>query len=67
MKIKHSLEFETEFIGDYGNSIVATYPEEFLKEMLVSMLHELVVPRLQPALDELNDNGSWAILRVADR
>lgn len=66
MKIKHSLEFETEFLGEYGSNIVATYPEEFLKEMLVSMLHELVVPRLQPALDELNENSSWAILRVAE-
>lgn len=66
MKIKHSLEFETEFIGEYGNHIVTAYPEEFLKQMLVSMLHDLVVPRIQPVLDEINDGGSWAILRVAE-
>lgn len=66
MKIRHSLDFETEFIGEYGNQIVATYPEEFLKQMLVSMLHDLVVPRIQPVLDEINDGGSWAILRVAE-
>lgn len=65
MKIKHSLEFETEFIGEHGSHIVATYPEEFLKQMLVSLLHELVVPRIQPVIDEINDGGSWAILRVA--
>lgn len=66
MKIKHSLEFETEFTGDYGSHIIATYPEEFLKQMLVSMLHDLVVPEIQPVLDKINENGSWAILRVAE-
>ena len=66
MKIKHSLDFETEFIGDYGSHIVSTYPEEFLKQMLVSMLHDLVVPEIQPVLDKINENGSWAILRVAE-
>lgn len=66
MKIKHSLEFETEFTGDYGNSIVATYPEEFLKDMLTSLLREVVAPRLKPILDEINENGTWAILRVAE-
>ena len=66
MKIKHSLEFETEFTGDYGNSIIATYPEEFLKDMLTSLLREVVAPRLQPILDEINENGTWAILRVAE-
>jgi len=65
MKIKHSLEFETEFIGEYGSHIVATYSEEMLRSLLVSLLHDLVVPRIQPVLDEINENGSWAILRVA--
>lgn len=66
MKIKHSLDFETEFIGDYGSHIVSTYPEEMLKSLLVSMLHDLVVPEIQPVLDKINENGSWAILRVAE-
>jgi hypothetical protein len=65
MKIKHSLEFETEFMGEYGSHIVATYSEEMLRSLLVSLLHDLVVPRIQPVLDEINENGSWAILRVA--
>ena len=66
MKIKHSLEFETEFMGEYGSHIVATYPEEMLRSLLVSLLHDLVVPKIQPVLDEMNENGSWAILRVAE-
>lgn len=65
MKIKHSLEFETEFMGEYGSHIVATYSEEMLRSLLVSLLHDLVVPKIQPVLDEINENGSWAILRVA--
>lgn len=66
MKIKHSLEFETEFMGEYGSHIVETYSEEMLRSLLVSLLHDLVVPRIQPVLDEINENGSWAILRVAE-
>ena len=64
MKIRHSLDFETEFIGEYADSLISRYSEEQLNQILVSMLHDLVVPRLQPVLDEINENGSWAILRV---
>jgi hypothetical protein len=64
MKIRHSLEFETEFIGEYAETIISRYSEEQINHILVSMLHDLVVPRLQPTLDEINENGSWAILRV---
>jgi hypothetical protein len=34
--------------------------------MLESMLKELLAPRIQPALDEINAGGSYAILKVAD-
>jgi len=34
--------------------------------MLESMLKELLAPRIQPALDEINANGSYAILKVAN-
>jgi hypothetical protein len=53
-------------MGEYGSHIVATYSEEMLRSLLVSLLHDLVVPRIQPVLDEINENGSWAILRVAE-
>lgn len=66
MKIRHSLDFETEFIGEYADSLISRYSEEQMNAILVSMLHDLVVPRIQPVLDEINENGSWAILRVAE-
>ena len=34
--------------------------------MLEGMLKELIAPTLQPALDEINKGGSWAILKVAN-
>jgi hypothetical protein len=33
-------------------------------QMLESMLKELLAPRLQPILDEINAGGSYAILKV---
>jgi hypothetical protein len=35
-------------------------------KMLESMLKEMLAPRIQPALDELNEGNSWAILKVAN-
>jgi hypothetical protein len=34
--------------------------------MLEGLLKEVLAPRIQPALDEINENGSYAILKVAD-
>jgi hypothetical protein len=34
--------------------------------MLESMLKDLIAPKLGPILDEINANGSYAILKVAD-
>jgi hypothetical protein len=34
--------------------------------MLEGMLKDLVGSRLQPILDEINENGSYAILKVAN-
>jgi hypothetical protein len=36
------------------------------KTMLEGLLKEVLAPRIQPALDEINENGSYAILKVAD-
>lgn len=66
MKIKHNLEFETEF--DESNPLtleLKIMPEQAIKAMLEDMLKELVVPSLEPILEDLNRNGSWAILKVA--
>ena len=40
--------------------------QEMQKEMLEGMLKQLLTPRIQPALDEINAGGSYAILKVAD-
>jgi hypothetical protein len=40
--------------------------EEMRIAMLEGMLKELLAPRIQPMIDELNENGSYAILKVAE-
>ena len=39
---------------------------EMRRMMLESMLKELLAPRIQSVLDEINANGSYAILKVAE-
>jgi glycine cleavage system protein P-like pyridoxal-binding family len=67
MKIEHNLKFVTEFADNHP----VTHQMQMLDEntrivMLESMLKELVGSRLQPILDEINANGSYAILKVAE-
>ena len=67
MKIQHSLNFVTEFAEGHPVTLtVSAMPEKVLIEMLEGMLKELVAPRLQPILDEINAGGSYAILKVAE-
>jgi hypothetical protein len=67
VKIEHSLKFVTEVDETHpiGMQLLALEKEMQVK-MLESMLKEMLAPRIQPALDELNENGSYAILKVAD-
>jgi hypothetical protein len=68
VKIEHNLTFVTELDETHPIGIrLMSLPEEMRVAMLESMLKELLVPRIQPALDELNENGSYAILKVADQ
>jgi hypothetical protein len=67
MRIEHNLKFVTEF--KEGHPV--TKQVEMLDEntrifMLEGMLKELVGSRLGPILDEINANGSYAILKVAE-
>jgi hypothetical protein len=67
MNIEHNLKFVTEFKS--GHPVTAqmeALPESMRIEMLEGMLKELVGSRLQPILDEINANGSYAILKVAN-
>jgi hypothetical protein len=67
MIIRHSLDFETVLDEDSeAYETILQMPEEYVKAMLEGMLKQLVAPSLEPVLEELNKNGSWAILRLAE-
>ena len=67
VEIKHSLHFVTEVDETHpvGMQLLAL-SESMRVVMLEGMLKELLAPRIQPALDEINAGGSYAILKVAD-
>jgi hypothetical protein len=67
MKIEHNLKFVTEFMeGHPVTRQMEMLDEQSQIQMLEGMLKELVGSRLQPILDEINANGSYAILKVAN-
>jgi len=67
MRIEHNLKFVTEFKdGHPVTQQVQMLDEDTRIFMLESMLKDLVGSRLQPILDEINANGSYAILKVAE-
>ena len=67
VSIKHNLAFVTEVDETHpvGISLLAL-SESMRKTMLESMLKELLAPRIQPAIDKINENGTYAILKVAN-
>jgi hypothetical protein len=67
VKIPHTLKFVTEVDENHpvGKQLL-NLTQEMQVLMLESMLKELLAPRIQPALDEINKNGSYAILKVAE-
>ena len=66
-KIEHSLNFVTEVDETHpvGMQLLAL-SQEMQKEMLEGMLKQLLAPAIQPVIDNLNANGSYAILKVAE-
>lgn len=66
-KIEHSLKFVTEVDETHpvGMQLMAL-SEEMRVALLEGMLRELVAPAIQPVIDELNERGSYAILKVAE-
>jgi hypothetical protein len=65
--VEHSLKFVTEF--DETHPIAQRFlslDEEAQIAMLESMLKDLLVSAIQPVIDHLNENGSYAILKVAN-
>ena len=67
VQIEHNLKFITEVDETHpiGMQLV-NLEKEMQIVMLESMLKELLAPRLKPILDEINEGGSYAILKVAD-
>ncbi len=64
--IEHNLRFVTELDETHPTAIrLLNLEKEMQIAMLETMLKELLAPRIQPVLDEINENGSYAILRVA--
>jgi hypothetical protein len=66
VKIEHSLKFVTEVDETHPVGIRLLALEKKMQvTMLEGMLKEMLVPLIQPALDEVNEGGSYAILKVA--
>ena len=66
VKIPHSLNFVTEF--DETHPVAQRFlslSELDQIAMLEGMLKQLLAPAIQPAIDEINAGGSYAILKVA--
>jgi hypothetical protein len=67
VKVEHSLKFVTEFDETHPVAIrLLSLEKEMQVTFLERMLKEMLAPRIQPALDEINEGGSYAILKVAD-
>ena len=65
--VEHKLRFVTEF--DETHPIAKEFlllDEVSQIHLLESMLKDLLTPKLKPVLDEINANGSYAILKVAE-
>ena len=67
VSVEHSIKFVTEFDETHPIS------QRFLQldkqaqvEMLEGMLKELVLPTIQPVIKDINENGSYAILKVVE-
>ena len=63
--IKHSIKLETILDENHETSKrLLALPTPLRTTMLNQMVSDLVVPKLEPILEELNKNGSYAILKV---
>jgi len=66
-KLEHSLKFVTEFDETHPVAQRFLSLDNYSQiAMLESMLKSLVLPAIQPAIDEINEGGSYAILKVAE-
>jgi hypothetical protein len=65
VSVEHSIKFVTEFDETHpvSKQFLAISKEEQVK-MLEGMLKELVLPAIYPVINNINEGGSYAILRV---
>jgi hypothetical protein len=68
VNIEHSLKFITEVDETHpiGMQLLAL-EKEMQVAMLEGMIKELLVPAITPVIADLNENGSYAILKVANK
>jgi hypothetical protein len=65
VEIKHSLNFVTQFDENHPIAKQAlALPQSDLVALLEGMLKDLLVPALLPEINKINENGSYAILKV---
>ena len=65
--VEHSLNFITEF--DETHPVAQRFLQLTKYDqiaMLEGMLKQLILPAIQPAIEEINAGGSYAILKVAN-
>jgi hypothetical protein len=63
--IEHSLKFVTEVDENNPTGMrLLSLEKKMQVEMLEGMLKELLAPALAPVIEDINKNGSWAILKV---
>jgi hypothetical protein len=65
VEIQHSLNFVTQFDENHPIAKQAlALPHSELVTLLEGMLKDLLVPTLLPEINKINENGSYAILKV---
>jgi hypothetical protein len=65
VEIKHSLHFVTQVDETHpiGKQLL-DLEDEMRIQLLEGMLKSLLVPALLPVIEQINENGSYAILKV---
>jgi len=65
VSVEHSIKFVTEFDETHPISQRFLQLEDSAQvEMLEGMLKALVLPAIEPLIENINENGSYAILKV---
>ena len=65
--ITHSLQFVMELDENHPTAKQFLTLDEIEQiALLESMLKEILAPAIKPALDEINEGNSWALLKVAE-